>query len=393
MASKFTADSLKTRIVATIHGYSKISRADTARILGVSPSTVSRIVDLLINSGIVFEEGSSPNKRSGRPSTLLQLNPDIATILAVDLRLTEAYAVLSNLNGDVLASDTESLDVENVDHSKGQLLALLSRLVKEAQDKPSLRMIVIGAPSIVCPSTGIIEWAPSLGWKNLPLGQIVENELNLPTRIENDVNLAALGELWKGAAQHAHNMVFVSVGTGIGAGIILNRDLYYGSTNAAGEVGYFITDIETLQHEAGRIGNLEMRAGREGIIRRAYLVAQHYPLSDLAELINRKNPEVRAQDIFKLAQEGDPAALVVFNETVDLLTIVICNLSVVLDPEIIVLGGPSDWKWEMFVEAIQKRIGSSLLHPVNLHPSRLGRDTVINGAVYAAVRLEDVLSE
>jgi predicted NBD/HSP70 family sugar kinase len=82
---------------------------------------------------------------------------------------------------------------------------------------------------------------------------------------------------------------------------------------------------------------------------------------------------------------------VVFNETVDFLTIVICNISVVLDPEIIVLGGPSDWKWDMLVDAIKKRIGSSLLRPVNLVPSELGRDAVILGAAYTAIQIDGVI--
>ena len=391
MPAKANPDHLLSRLAISVRDYTLISRAEIARKLDVSPSTVSRVVDQLLDLGVVAEMGRSQSLKAGRPSNLLQINPDIATLIAVDLRLTEAYAALINLGGQILASAVEPLAVGDTRRSIDQLTSLLHRQIIPPPGSAPPRAIVIGAPSIVNPALGMIEWAPSLGWKDLPLGEIVEAEFNLPVRVENDVNLAALGEYWKGAARGASNLVFVSVGTGIGAGVILGGELYYGATHAAGEVGYFITDIETLRHAAGPIGNLEMRAGRLGTLRRSELVAHRYPASRLAEMINQRGSQARVQDIFTLATEGDPAAQVVFNETVDLLTIVICNLSVLLDPQVIVLGGPSDWQWETLVDAIQKRVGSALLRPINLIPSALGQDAVVIGAAYIAIRLPGVL--
>ncbi|HLE51434.1 MAG TPA: ROK family transcriptional regulator [Anaerolineales bacterium] len=391
MPTKANSDHLLSRIAISVRDLTPTSRAEIARKLDVSPSTVSRVVDQLLDLGVVAEMGRSQSLKAGRPSNLLQINPDIATLIAVDLRLTEAYAALINLGGQILASAVEPLAVGDTRRSIDQLTSLLHHQIVPPPGSAPPRAIVIGAPSIVNPALGMIEWAPSLGWKDLPLGEMVEAEFNLPVRVENDVNLAALGEYWKGAARGASNLVFVSVGTGIGAGVVLGGELYYGATHAAGEVGYFITDIETLRHAAGPIGNLEMRAGRLGILRRSELVAHRYPASRLAELINQKGSQARVQDIFTLATEGDPAAQVVFSETVDLLTIVICNLSVMLDPEVIVLGGPSDWQWETLVDAIQKRVGAALLHPINLIPSALGQDAVVIGAAYVAIRLPGVL--
>ena len=391
MPTKANSDHLLSRIAISVRDLTPTSRAEIARKLDVSPSTVSRVVDQLLDLGVVAEMGRSQSLKAGRPSNLLQINPDIATLIAVDLRLTEAYAALINLGGQILASAVEPLAVGDTRRSIDQLTSLLHHQIVPPPGSAPPRAIVIGAPSIVNPALGMIEWAPSLGWKDLPLGEMVEAEFNLPVRVENDVNLAALGEYWKGAARGASNLVFVSVGTGIGAGVVLGGELYYGATHAAGEVGYFITDIETLRHAAGPIGNLEMRAGRLGILRRSELVAHRSPASRLAELINQKGSQARVQDIFTLATEGDPAAQVVFSETVDLLTIVICNLSVMLDPEVIVLGGPSDWQWETLVDAIQKRVGSALLRPINLIPSALGQDAVVIGAAYIAIRLPGVL--
>ncbi|MFA5872377.1 MAG: ROK family transcriptional regulator [Anaerolineales bacterium] len=386
-----SGNTLSIRLSETVRDFAPISRADIARQLKISPSTIGRAVDRLIEKKVISEQGQNYGQQAGRPSKILRFNPDIASVLAVDLRLTQVYVAVSNLDGRVLYSSTEPLPREDPQSSIEALLKIIQRQVDALGDAPPLRGIVIGAPSIVDPDAGIVEWAPSLGWKNLPLGRIISSSFNLPVHIENDVNLAALGEYWKGVAQRASSMVFVSVGTGVGAGIVQKGELYYGATHAAGEVGYIITDLKTLHDEVGKMGNLEVRLGEEGTITRANLIAQRYPSSKLAELIKMNGTGVRAHEIFELYAQGDPAAHVIVNETVDLLTVVFTNISLMLDPEIMVLGGPSDWKWAMIVSAIQDRIGSSLLRPVNIVPSLLGRDAVIKGATYIAIRLAGIL--
>jgi predicted NBD/HSP70 family sugar kinase len=363
-----------------------ISRAEIARLLHMSPSTVGRAVDTLAATGVLLERGQAPGNSPGRPSISLQFNPEIGSVLTVDLRLTEAYAAVTDYCGQLKTSAARQLSVDNTQHSLPDLVDLINSLISEMRGKLPISSLVVGAPSLVNIHEGEIEWAPSLGWDHLPLRSILEEEFNLPALIENDVNLAALGEFWKGGGQSVHeNMVFVSVGTGIGAGVIINRKLYRGSTYAAGEVAYFITDVNVLKDNAMHIGNLESRVGREGLIRIAQLVAQRYPASQLAELLSRQRGTIKTREIMQLAEKGDQAALVVFNELVDTLTIVICNISVMLDPEMIVLGGPSNWNWSRLIEAIQNRIGATLLRPVNLMPSKLGNDALIMGGAYIAL--------
>ncbi len=382
---------ISAAIVRVVHETGGASRAQVARVLDVSPSTVGRIANALIAEGTIVEIGPSLTKRSGRPSTYLRLNPGVGSVIALDLRLTEAYAVRADFDGNVLARVVRPLPLTQGTASVPEVIALLRELIAKGPSVPPLHAIVVGAPSIVNAATGEVEWAPSLGWKNLQLGKMLKEALGVHVLIENDANLAALGEFWKGVARGARDVVFVSVGTGVGAGILLDGRLHHGSTHAAGEVAYFVSDINAILDDAGRIGSLEMRVARDGILRLATLLAQRYPASRLAELISRVGLELRAQDVFSLALEGDPAAQVVFAEAVDLLSIVICNLSVVLDPEVVVLGGPSDWKWPSLVAAIQKRIGSALLRSVPLRPTALGRDAVVLGAVYLALEANSAL--
>jgi glucokinase len=378
---------IQYQVSKVIRDQGPISRAQIARLLDLSPTSTGRLVDGLLQSGILHEIGQMQGERAGRPSRMIIFNGQFSSVLAVDLRLTDAYAAVADLNGHLLYSASRPLTSGDMPRSLAELVELVGGLLRCAKGCTPVEMIVVGAPSIVDSASGIIEWAPSLGWENVSLQAILENEFKLPVLIENDVNLAALGEWWRGAGQSAaENLVFVSLGTGIGAGIVMNGELYRGATNASGEVAYFITDVDILRDEAGRIGSLENRVGHDGLIRMAQLVAQRYPTSGLADLMRLDADRADPSGIIDLALAGDRAARVVFNEMTDILTIVIANLAVALDPEVIVLGGARDWDWPALVEAIHLRIGSKLLRPVNLCPSALKNDALILGGVYSALQ-------
>ncbi len=364
------------------------SRAAVAKRLGRSPATVGRAVDHLLAEGIIRETGELRSDGIGRPSRLLELNPAASSILTVDLRSTEAYAAVTDLAGDILATSTLPLTQGDAGRSIPELIGLIRGLSTATANLPSPEAIVVGAPSIVDADAGVIEWAPSLAWNAVPLKKILEKEFQRAVLIENDVNLAALGEFWKGVGERVKkNIVFVSVGTGIGAGIVLNGELYRGATYAAGEVAYFVTGVDVLRDNAGRIGNLESRVGRDGLIRMAQLIAQRYPASRLAELMSANTEQIQTQAILALAEAGDAASAVVRQELIDILTIVICNIAVLLDPEAVILGGPNDWNWSTLIPAIQSRIGTSLLRPAHLMPSKLGNNAVILGGCYSALKL------
>ena len=371
-----------------------LSRAAIASYLNRSPATVGRVVDQLISENILYETGEKKRDNVGRPSKLLKFNSRIYSVLTVDLRSTEVYAAVTDLAGNILVTKTQDFTRGDKARSIQELIELIHTLHRAALGLPPVAALVIGAPSIINKKESIIEWAPSLDWRNIPLKKILEEEFHITVIVENDVNLAALGEFWKGAGRKIKkNMLFVSVGTGIGAGIILNGDLYLGATHAAGEVAYFITDVNVLRENAGEIGNLESRIGRDGLVRTAQLVAQRYPTSRLAELLSHDGQFVRTQDILALAEDGDVAAAVVYKDVVDILTIVIGNSAVLLDPEMIVLGGPSEWNWASLIRAIKDCLDANLLRPVNIVPSELGNNALILGGSYSALSLLPILSK
>ena len=380
-------------IARVVRDQEALSRAAISSNLDKSPTTVGRAVDHLISENVINETGEKERTGVGRPSKLLKFNESYCSVLTVDLRSTKVYAAVTDLAGNILTTSARNLASGDTAKSIQDLIELIRSLCQAAVNLPPIAVLVIGAPSIVNAEEGVIEWAPSLNWKDVPLRKILEEEFPNTVLVENDVNLAALGEFWKGAGRKINkNMLFVSVGTGIGAGIILDGELYSGSTHAAGEVAYYITDVNVLRENAGEIGNLESRVGQDGIIRTAQLVAQRYPTSRLTELLSRAGMSVRTQDILTLAKDGDVAASVVYKDVVDILTIVICNSAVLLDPDMIVLGGPSDWNWTYLIEAIQDRLGTNLLRPVNIVPSDLGNNALILGGTYSALNLLAILA-
>jgi len=381
-------------IARAVRDQESLSRAAVARYLVRSPATIHRAINKLISRNVIYETGERKNDRVGRPSKLLKFNSRLSSVLSVDLRSTEVYAAITDLAGNILATSTKHLALRDTRSSIQELIEIIHDLLRAAANLPPVTVLVIGAPSIVNAEEGMIEWAPSLDWKNIPLKKILEEEFHITTLIENEANLAALGEFWKGASRKVkNNIIFISVGTGIGAGIILNGELYRGATHAAGEVAYFVTDVNVLREKAGKFGNLESRVGPDALVRMAQLVAQRYPTSRLAEVLSQGQQSVRTQTILALAEAGDVAAAVVYKEVVDILTIVICNTAVLLDPEIIVLGGPSDWNWAALVEAIRDRLGTALLRPVDILPSELGNNALILGGSYSALELLPIFAK
>lgn len=380
-------------IARAVRDQEALSRTGIANTLNRNPTTIGRAVDTLISENLIIQTGEKTTGGVGRPPKLLRFNASFGSVLSVDIRLTEAYAVVTDLAGNILRTIKQPLTKDNPEKSIGELVEIIRNLLKSAADLPPVYVIVVGAPSTVN-SQGVIDWAPSLDWKNVPLKSILHEEFGLSTLVENDVNLAALGEFWIGAGQRTRkNMLFISVGTGIGAGIIIDGELYRGATNAAGEVAYFITDVNILKEDGGGIGYLENQIGRNGIIRTSQLVARRYPTSKLAELLSQSGQNVQTRKLFALAEEGDVAAGVVYKNVIDILTIIICNSSAILDPEIIILGGPSEWNWPNMIKAIKERIGTNLLRPVNLMPSELGNNALVLGGTYSALKWLPILSE
>jgi len=197
----------------------------------------------------------------------------------------------------------------------------------------------VGAPGPLDTRRGIVLLTPNLGWVDMPLRDRVTQGLGLPAALDNDANCAVLGEHWRGAAQGARHALGVTIGTGIGGGLILDRRLYHGTSDCAGEIGHTTIEINGRRCACGNYGCLEAYASGPAIARRALEAVEAGAESSLAEVMRRGPTAVTAQVVYEAASAGDALAREVVQDTARFLGAGIANLVNVYNPEVVVVCG------------------------------------------------------
>ncbi|MGB9673256.1 MAG: ROK family transcriptional regulator [Anaerolineales bacterium] len=364
----------RSTILDLMRQHSPISPSELSRKLDISMPTVMRILDELIQENLVYRLDSLESS-GGRPRSLLAINAGAHAVIGLDLGGTKMYGTAADLNGNILAEGYRPSAPGNPQENLEILTQLIEELIATPKNNgQNILGIGVGAPGITLYEKGIITWAPSLGWRDLTLRDILQERFNLPVQVENDVNLAALGEFGFGAAKGASSLVCLAVGTGIGSGIVLDRKIYRGFHQSAGEVGYLPYSREALGKRYDHFGALESIASGTGVEARARQLIQSRGLNvDLTTF--------SAETVFNAAREGAEWAQEIVSDTVDYLAMVIAAISVVLDPQVIVLGGGVSRSADILVEPILCRLEGVLPAPVQLVVSTLGYRAAVMGAI------------
>ncbi|HEX7973810.1 MAG TPA: ROK family transcriptional regulator [Anaerolineales bacterium] len=364
----------RSAILEIVRRESPISRTAIAERLDVSLPTVMRIVDDLVEDGLVRAQGSS-EWSGGRRRSLLEFNADGFVVLGVDMGGTKLYGAISNLGGVVLDEVNIARHGTQGEESFSALTALIDALLASPKvEGRRVRGIGVGAPGITLHKQGIVKWAYTLGWQDFPLKTRLAERYSLPITVDNDVNLAALGELWFGAGQNCQNMILVAIGTGIGSGIIIDGAIYRGAHEASGEIGNMLPGREFLGKDYQEFGALERVASGTGIAERARTGPRSIAPPDGAE-------PIQSEDVFDAARKGQKWAWKIINETVDYLAIAIANLAVSFDPELIVLGGGVSRSADLLIKPVLQRIDGAIPDLPRLVVSDLGLRATVMGAI------------
>jgi glucokinase len=333
-----------------------------------------RIVDSLVEEDLVRYVGNNESS-GGRPASLLEYNGRAYAVIGIDLGGTKMYGAVADLSGNI----QYELSIPTNSNGADQNLELLMDLIQKLLDIPRpagqiLRGIGIGLPGVTLSREGIVTWVPSLGWRDLPIRDIIKERFGYSVFIENDVNLIALGELNFGAGKGVHNLVCVAIGTGIGAGIIINQALYRGFNQASGEIGYLLPDVNALGKNYDEFGALENMASGLGIARRAreHFLANNIPLPD---------EELTAEDVFSASREGKPWAQKITQDTIDLLSLTIANISALLNPEMIILSGGVIRSADLLIGPIRQSIQGANPFLPRIEASQLGSRAAVMGAI------------
>lgn len=354
-----------------------ISRAELARVSGLSQPTVSGAVEGLVRTGLVRIQGEGCSTGGRRP-VLLEFNAGVGYGVGIDLGGTSLKLGLTDLGGRLIHRlDEPTPSSGSADNSVIKaIIAAVERLVDEAGvGWKTVLGIGVGAPGATDPTTGLVRLAPAVGWDRTPVRQLLGEHFGLPCRVDNDVNAAAMAEIIFGRGRELGDFIFVAIGTGIGAGVIIDGKLHRGRHWAAGEVGYLVIDHTWRPEAVDNFGCFESLAAAPAIARKA--------LEAIPELAGGTASEV--ETLFELARQGHAAALRVVEEVACYMGAALANLAVTLDPSAIIIGGGVSQAGDVLVEPIKRRLRE--LSPIvpEVYVSSLGADAGVLGAVALAV--------
>jgi glucokinase len=310
------------------------SKADLVRASGLSAPSVTNVVSTLISTGLVETLGEG-DSTGGRPPDILRFNARHGCVAGVEITRDVLRFLLADLNGQELARSqtvikkTESTPPQVCRH----IATVLWQLLRERKlTRNQLLRLTVGVPAIVNVDQGTVLALTALqDWNNVPLASMLARQLNCPVLVENDTNLAAEGELHFGAARGEGNFVFITIGEGVGAGIFLNGSIYRGSQWSAGEIGYLrVPDISREHPAIHKYGELETALSAPGILKGWRASGQ------AARFRSRVN---RVADVWDLAAAGNAEAKRLLRQRATILADVILDLALILNPNLILLGG------------------------------------------------------
>jgi predicted NBD/HSP70 family sugar kinase len=363
-------------VLELIHRQGPLSRAQVARVSGLSKPTVSLALTGLLGSRLVREVGRSRGDRG--PSALLyELNPAAGWVAGIDIGRNWVRAAIADIAGNLVARRDEHARVGSAKSLIGQVGSIARRLAGEAGiDWSQVTHATLGSPGVFDPVHGYVAMAPNLpGWGRTGIVQAVREELGANVSFENDVNLAALAERTDGLGRNVADFVFMSVGTGVGMALVIDGHLYRGAHGAAGEIAYMpVGKADPRDPATRRRGAFEESASAAAITRHAQRLGMRPPLT--------------AERVFVAARRGNAAAIRVVEDEARMLGLAIATVTPVVDPELVILGGGIGRNGgDLLVESIARELRQLLPFRPRVAVSTLGEDAVVRGAVVTALEI------
>jgi glucokinase len=310
------------------------------------------------------------------------------TVIGVDLGGTNLRTALLTAEGEILDRHKQANCGSEGWKKVVERLIEDIKLQRENAGKRDLEIaaIGVGAPGVIQVDAGVVVKSPNFpDWNNLPLRNLLEEALMVPVVIENDANAAALGEQWRGAGRDITSMILLTLGTGVGGGIILDKKIWHGADGMAGEIGHMTLIPDGRPCSCRNRGCLEMYASARGIVQ-SYQEALDQAGSGKPAV----GPQITAADVYEAARKGNAIAATVMRGMGRMLGIGIANLINIFNPERIVIGGGVKDAWPLFIDAakeeIMRRAFEVPAKRTEIVPSLLGDDAGLVGA--AAVALQ-----
>jgi predicted NBD/HSP70 family sugar kinase len=368
-----------------------ISRHELSRLSGLSPATVTNLVTNLLDEKIVIPAGIAESQ-GGRPRTSLGINAEYGYFIGVEVAETHIYSALYDMKLHKL--EASHVDVSTDENHPDKIAEYIIQSVKDLQSCRNIPIskivaVGIGMPGIVNREGGVSVFAPNWGWHDVSLLDMLHRQLDMPIQLDNGMQALALAELWFGAGQGIDNLVSLLLGTGVAAGVIIDRQLYRGVTNSAGEWGHSCVAVNGPPCRCGSHGCIETFIGAPGIIRQLGEIAPHHPLLEL------QSQKAIIQGLHDAALNGEAACCQVLDQVALYLAVGVANIINLFNPQLIVVGGwcgalISDYVLPRLDPLIKQYALSEPLNIVEVKATELGGEGAI-GLGAACLALETFL--
>jgi glucokinase-like ROK family protein len=376
------------RVIDALRERGTASRAEIARVTGLSRSTVSSIVSDLIEDGLLSEQpeatGVAHGEAGGRPPVLLSLNPSAGLAVGVDFGHTHLRVAVSDLSHEVLAESRRELDT---DHSAEEGLKAAADLVDKVLKKAKVGGhhvlgVGMGLPGPINRATGTVGSSSILpGWVGINAAAEMERRLGVPVHVENDANLGALAEFVWGAGRGHSDVVYIKLSSGVGAGLLFSGTLHEGAGGTAGEIGHTPAQQGTAICRCGSRGCLETVASARAIAE---------------QLATSRGEPVSTEELLELIEQGDPAAGRLVGEAGREIGVAVAGLCNLVNPDCVIIGGDLSVAGELVttpvLESIRRYAITSAAEQVKVLPGVLGKRAELLGALALVLHARDGVS-
>lgn len=358
-------------VLEAVLKHAPLSRAQISELTGLNKATVSSLVQDLIDSHFVLENGPGQSS-GGRKPVMLLFNGTAGYAVGIDLGVNYIRGLLVDLEGNVIAEHQGVLKQQDPELAILQLMAYIELLINQAPESPyGVVGIGVGVPGIV-DDNGTILFAPNLKWRQIELQRQLEERFTIPVTIDNEANAGAQGEQKYGAGRGIPNQIYVSVGIGIGTGIILNKELYKGASGFSGELGHLSIEYDGKPCSCGNRGCWELYASENALLERAALLG----FENLDELLLS-------------AAAGDERVIGLIRSIGDYLGAGIANIVNVFNPNVVIIGNRMSRAAEWLGPAVQAAVDQRTLpyhrERMRILFAELKDQSAVRGAAYYAI--------
>lgn len=367
-----------------------LSRTELANKMGLTRAAVSLIVNDLLESQVIREAASRATP-SGRPPIVLEINPNCGLVAAIDMGATHLSISLADFTARIHKEADFNFDIKNgpktcIEQADNNLRNMLSELGLSTSD---LFAVGVGVPGPVITEDGMVIAPPIMpGWDHYPIRNSLERLWGCPVTLNNDAELGALGEWAYGAGRGEKNIAYIKVGSGVGAGLIINQQIYGGTTGAAGEIGHLTIDEDGPLCNCGNHGCLEAYAGGHAIAQQGRAFAESGRRTLLADIPTEK---ITALDVAEAARRGDIPSQEILRRAGTSIGIALAGLVNLFNPSAIIIGGGVAQVGDILTtpirEAVRERAMRASEQSVRITTGMLGRRSILIGAIVQAVNV------